>query len=90
MEIWINIYCTYIANIYTVSLFLKIPLSFIGDIFVHDYKLGLYSTCGGILVIIGFLILESVWVNVKKYCNILGLKNKWKLLEKELQSKLIV
>ena len=43
-----------------VCLFLKIPLSFIIDVFVHDYKPGLYSISGGILVIIGFLMLEII------------------------------
>lgn len=43
-----------------VCLFLKIPLSFIIDIFVHDYKPGYYSISGGVLVIIGFLMLEII------------------------------
>lgn len=43
-----------------VCLFLKIPLSFIIDIFIHDYKPGIYSISGGVLVILGFMMLEIV------------------------------
>eukprot|EP01084_Bolivina_argentea_P259158 437185_1 len=54
-----------------VCLFLKIPLSFGIDIFIHDYKLGLYSTIAGLLVIIGFLMLEIIsppkWFGKCKY-----------------------
>ena len=43
-----------------VCLFLKIPLSFILDIFIHDYHATYISISGGICVIIGFLMLEVI------------------------------
>ena len=43
-----------------VAMFLKIPLSFLVDVYIHGYKITYLSVSGGFLVIIGFLMLEVV------------------------------
>lgn len=43
-----------------IIMFLKIPMSFIVDVFVNNYKINLYAILGGLSVILGFLIIEII------------------------------
>eukprot|EP01084_Bolivina_argentea_P276476 471753_1 len=71
-----------------------IPISFVADVFVHDYKFNVYAIVGAILIIISFLMLE---IKPHKLYSIVGCcnhsnvnVNKNSKSESEKQSELLI
>ena len=54
---------------------LSIPLAFIVDVFVHDYKPNIYSISGATFIIISFLMLEIVKPTPQNICKALDFCN---------------